>query len=384
MNPSTQNLRPGSGRPDSSNPGSSRRGQSEGYNTRPDESLYTGSVGMGTESPRSTYSQLGYGNPTVNRSGHLSSNWQPYTGHLSSEFGDPRNTKREVDELTYESGSSGLRMGEESGLSTQDAFEHGAFRDQLPRGGKHHRQPRLDSGSVSSSCGGSRFDDFDENPRHNLFGGSRDSRAPRSTDFRSPADKPSVKHLTCWYWWSRGSCIHSDESCLYSHYDTGARADQPVKMDPSLPSVAGRNAIELEGKYTEQLKKISRAAMGGEPTETGYASNKKVDQLENAVKTLGTKLEEVARNQAQWSQQARREHQLMSALSLAAKRGEITNTELEQVGAKMEARLREGEETLNQSVTDIVNINDMVKRQLGVAGFHQLGAASISSRPRRG
>lgn len=129
---------------------------------------------------------------------------------------------------------------------------------------------------------------------------------------------------------------------------------------------------------------MSQAGRGGEPTETGYASNKEVDQLENAIKTLGTKLEEVARNQTQWGQQARREHQLMNALSLAAKRGEITDTELEQIGAKMEARLREGEETLNQSVTDIVNVNNMVKRQLGVAGFHQLGAASFSSLPRRG
>lgn len=197
MNLPTQNLRPGSGRPDSSNPGSSRQGQREGYNTRHDESPYTGSVGMGMESPKSSYSQLGYRNPTVNRSGHVSSNWRPNTGHQSSELRDPRDIKRVVDEPTYESALSGLRMGEESSPSTHDAFEHGAFRDQLPSRGQHHGQPGLDSGSVSSNRGGSRFDDFDVTSRHNVFGGSKNSRAPRSTDLRSPADKPSVKHLTC-------------------------------------------------------------------------------------------------------------------------------------------------------------------------------------------
>jgi hypothetical protein len=44
----------------------------------------------------------------------------------------------------------------------------------------------------------------------------------RSTSPTSPGNQEnrrSVKHLTCFWWKEKGSCRHSDEDCLYAHYD---------------------------------------------------------------------------------------------------------------------------------------------------------------------
>ena len=42
----------------------------------------------------------------------------------------------------------------------------------------------------------------------------------------------SVKHLTCWYWLTKGQCRKSDEDCAYSHFDTGKHAEQPRPLIP--------------------------------------------------------------------------------------------------------------------------------------------------------
>ena len=139
-----------------------------------------------------------------------------------------------------------------------------------------------------------------------------------------------------------------------------------------MPSVAGRNAIELENIFTEQLKKLSRNESMEDQTETGFAAANRIVLLEETVKTLGIKLEETAQLHIQWGQQARREHMLMNALSQAAKRGDVTDKDLEQIGAKMEARLRDGEEILNGSAGDIVNVSNAVKRQLNVGSYQDL------------
>ena len=39
----------------------------------------------------------------------------------------------------------------------------------------------------------------------------------------------SVKHLTCWFWATTG-CKFSDDTCLYSHFDTGMLAKAPVQV----------------------------------------------------------------------------------------------------------------------------------------------------------
>ena len=50
--------------------------------------------------------------------------------------------------------------------------------------------------------------------------------------FASPGtEKPSVKHLTCFYWHKFGKCRFANNECLYSHYNTGQLAEAPQKVE---------------------------------------------------------------------------------------------------------------------------------------------------------
>lgn len=47
-----------------------------------------------------------------------------------------------------------------------------------------------------------------------------------------PYGKPSVKHLTCFWWKVKGDCRFSEIDCLYAHHDTGLLADAPRQVTP--------------------------------------------------------------------------------------------------------------------------------------------------------
>lgn len=47
-----------------------------------------------------------------------------------------------------------------------------------------------------------------------------------------PQGKPSVKHLTCYWWKTRGSCRFAEKDCLYAHRNTGLYADAPRQLAP--------------------------------------------------------------------------------------------------------------------------------------------------------
>jgi hypothetical protein len=47
-----------------------------------------------------------------------------------------------------------------------------------------------------------------------------------------PHGKPSVKHLTCFWWKEKGDCRFKEEDCLYAHRDTGLYADPPRQVIP--------------------------------------------------------------------------------------------------------------------------------------------------------
>ena len=47
-----------------------------------------------------------------------------------------------------------------------------------------------------------------------------------------PQARPSVKHLTCFWWKERGDCRFKEEDCLYAHHDTGLYADPPRQVVP--------------------------------------------------------------------------------------------------------------------------------------------------------
>lgn len=64
----------------------------------------------------------------------------------------------------------------------------------------------------------------------------RSSSLPSSPKSRRvtphPHGKPSVKHLTCFWWKVKGDCRFSEEDCLYAHRDTGLLADAPRQVTP--------------------------------------------------------------------------------------------------------------------------------------------------------
>jgi hypothetical protein len=66
--------------------------------------------------------------------------------------------------------------------------------------------------------------------------GTRSSSLPGSPKSRRatphPHGKPSVKHLTCFWWKVKGDCRFSEEDCLYAHHDTGLLADAPRQVTP--------------------------------------------------------------------------------------------------------------------------------------------------------
>ena len=66
------------------------------------------------------------------------------------------------------------------------------------------------------------------------------SVAGNTTSPRAHPDKPSVKHLTCYYWHKLGKCRFSDDECLYAHFNTGQLAEAPQKVEPGgMSSVYG-------------------------------------------------------------------------------------------------------------------------------------------------
>jgi hypothetical protein len=64
----------------------------------------------------------------------------------------------------------------------------------------------------------------------NMSPSPRRTTTPGNNKCSSP--KPSVKHLTCWWWHEKGQCRYSEEECLYAHYETGLVADAPRQVRP--------------------------------------------------------------------------------------------------------------------------------------------------------
>lgn len=61
--------------------------------------------------------------------------------------------------------------------------------------------------------------------------------------------RPSVKHLTCYWWKVKGACRFNEKDCLYAHHDTGKIADAPRHLGPGEKAVAGRNLENRLAQY---------------------------------------------------------------------------------------------------------------------------------------
>lgn len=77
----------------------------------------------------------------------------------------------------------------------------------------------------ASTCTRPQYHRF--SPIHNMTS-SPESRSQSSDS----STKPSVKHLTCWWWYEKGQCRYSESECLYAHHDTGLVADAPRQVKP--------------------------------------------------------------------------------------------------------------------------------------------------------
>lgn len=72
--------------------------------------------------------------------------------------------------------------------------------------------------------------------------------------------RPSVKHLTCFWWKEKGYCKKSEKDCLYAHHDTGHYTDPPRQVVPGQPAKAGK-ALERALHNIAASKKMSSTSL---------------------------------------------------------------------------------------------------------------------------
>ncbi|EGE86125.2 hypothetical protein BDDG_09070 [Blastomyces dermatitidis ATCC 18188] len=80
----------------------------------------------------------------------------------------------------------------------------------------------------------------------------------RQSTSGSRRDRPSVKHLTCWWWNEKGQCKYSVDECLYAHHKTGKVADAPRQVKPGEPPVAGRKLARALQEEEERKRAPER------------------------------------------------------------------------------------------------------------------------------
>ncbi|EXJ92724.1 hypothetical protein A1O3_01276 [Capronia epimyces CBS 606.96] len=79
------------------------------------------------------------------------------------------------------------------------------------------------------------------------------------------ANRRSVKHLTCFWWWEKGECRFSEEDCLYAHHDTGHYTLAPRQVVPGEPAKAGKsleralNKLAIANRSSASLSSLANA-----------------------------------------------------------------------------------------------------------------------------
>ncbi|OAX84085.1 hypothetical protein ACJ72_01543 [Emergomyces africanus] len=115
------------------------------------------------------------------------------------------------------------------------------------------------------------------NPQPSL---SRSESGPSTSGSRK--ERPSVKHLTCWWWNEKGQCRYSVDECLYAHHETGRVADAPRQVKPGEPPVAGRKLMRaLREEACEKLQTGPERELG-----TLEARNKALSEAYTALSSI--------------------------------------------------------------------------------------------------
>ena len=144
----------------------------------------------------------------------------PNNPQLSSRYNENRKSAP-ISIPTFTSTLEGLELISPSHSQTA-AFKRSFSHTSLYSGRKASR-PR----TPTPASGGMKRKD-----KH----GPESSSLPSSPKPRNatphPHGKPSVKHLTCFWWKVKGVCRFSEDDCLYAHRDTGLLADAPRQVAP--------------------------------------------------------------------------------------------------------------------------------------------------------
>ena len=109
----------------------------------------------------------------------------------------------------------------------------------------------LDRSFSHTSLGAHRYSSHPRTPTpsHGSKGKETALSLPSSPKSRPvtphPYGKPSVKHLTCFWWKVKGDCRFSEADCLYAHHETGLLADAPRQVTPGGEHVLSKVGTHL-------------------------------------------------------------------------------------------------------------------------------------------
>ncbi|KAH0846083.1 hypothetical protein FOPE_11671 [Fonsecaea pedrosoi] len=106
------------------------------------------------------------------------------------------------------------------------------------------------------------------------------SSLPSPGDSQDSHNRRSVKHLTCFWWWEKGSCKYSEDDCLYAHHDTGHYTAAPRQVIPGEPAKAGRsleralNKLAISNRSSASVSSLAGVnTHNAECESTGNGSN---------------------------------------------------------------------------------------------------------------
>ncbi len=142
----------------------------------------------------------------------------------------------------------------------------------------HSRFPSLERSFSNTSLSARRYPPRPRTPtpsdgskgegRSALRSSSLPSSPKSRRDTPHPYGKPSVKHLTCFWWKVKGDCRFSADDCLYAHHDTGLLADAPRQVTP------GGNRLRVHSCAPTDYQSLSL-----EPAKAGRHLEKALDNL---------------------------------------------------------------------------------------------------------
>lgn len=83
----------------------------------------------------------------------------------------------------------------------------------------------------------------------------------RASTSESRKERPSVKHLTCWWWNEKGKCKYTVDECLYAHHKTGRVADAPRQVKAGGKSLSRLFKLIATVKRADSLHYLSATCL---------------------------------------------------------------------------------------------------------------------------